>query len=56
MAALIKVETGIAPRLAPGRLGEFTIRVNGETVARKGWLKLPPDEQVLTAVRDALRP
>ncbi|MDQ1613134.1 MAG: hypothetical protein QOG00_3065 [Pyrinomonadaceae bacterium] len=54
MAALIKLETGIEPRLAPGRLAEFAVRVNGETVARKGWLKLPPAERVLEAVRDAL--
>jgi len=55
VAALIKLETGIEPRLAPGRLAEFAVRVNGETVAQKSWLKLPPDERVLEAVRDALR-
>ncbi|MDX6269491.1 MAG: hypothetical protein QOD28_714 [Acidobacteriota bacterium] len=54
VAALVKLETGIEPRLAPGRLAEFAVRVNGATVARKGWLKLPPDEHVLAAVRDAL--
>ena len=56
MAALIERATGIEPRLVPGWPGEFAVRVNGETVARKGWLKLPPDERVLAAVRDALRP
>ncbi|HEV2880738.1 MAG TPA: hypothetical protein VGX24_05465 [Pyrinomonadaceae bacterium] len=53
---MIKLETGIEPRLVQGGLGEFGVRVNGELVARKGWIKLPPDERVLAAVRDALRP
>lgn len=48
------LETGIEPRIAPGRPGEFTVWVNGTTVARKGWIKLPPDELVLAAVRAAL--
>ncbi|HEX8636305.1 MAG TPA: hypothetical protein VF703_19445 [Pyrinomonadaceae bacterium] len=56
MAALIKLEIGIEPRIAAGGLGEFTVLVNGEPVARKGWLKWPPDEHVLAAVRAALRP
>lgn len=56
MAALIKLETGIESRLVEGGLGEFTVRVNGKLAARKGWLKLPSDERVLAAVRDALRP
>jgi len=56
VAALIKLETGIEPRLAHGGLGEFAVRVNGRPIARKGWLKLPSDERVLAAVREALRP
>lgn len=55
MAALIKLETGIEPRLSEGGLGEFAVSVNGKLVARKGWLKWPSDERVLAAVRDALR-
>jgi sulfur carrier protein ThiS len=55
VAALIKHATGIEPQLAEGRLGEFAVRVNGEAVARRSWLKLPPDERVLAAVRAALR-
>lgn len=54
MAALIKLETGIEPRLVIGGLGEFTVRVNDRQVAQKGWLKLPSDERVLAAVREAL--
>ncbi len=56
MAALIEQETGIEPRLVEGGLGEFVVQVNGRAVARKGWLKLPPDERVLAAVREALLP
>jgi len=56
VAALIKLEIGIEPRITTGGLGEFTVLVNGKSVARKGWLRLPPDERVLAAVRDALRP
>jgi hypothetical protein len=54
VAASIKLETGIEPRLVEGGLGEFTVHVDGKLVARKSWLKLPPDERVLAAVRDAL--
>jgi hypothetical protein len=56
VAALIKLETGIEPRLAHGGLGEFAVRVNDRPVVKKGWIRLPPDERVLAAVRDALRP
>ncbi|MCA1566763.1 MAG: hypothetical protein LC803_14190 [Acidobacteria bacterium] len=51
---MIKLETGIEPRLVEGGWGEFAVCVNGQLVARKGWIKLPPDERVLAAVRDAL--
>ena len=56
MAALIKRETGIEPRLVVGGWGEFAVLVNDKTVVKKGWLKLPGDERVLCAVLDALRP
>jgi len=55
VAALIKRETGIEPQLAQGRLGEFSVRVDQRLVIKKGWIKFPPDEQVLAAVEDALR-
>ncbi|HEX8131749.1 MAG TPA: hypothetical protein VF527_21820 [Pyrinomonadaceae bacterium] len=55
MAALIKLEMGITARLVGGGLGEFAVRVNDRLVIKKGWIKLPPDERVLAAVRDALR-
>ena len=55
MAALIESETGVGVRLQGGSLGEFSVWLDGELVAKKGWIKLPPDEQVLAAVRRALR-
>lgn len=56
MAALIKVETGIEPRLVVGGWGEFAVLVNDKRVVKKNLLKLPSDERVLSAVREALRP
>jgi hypothetical protein len=56
VAALIKLETGIEPRLVVGGWGEFAVLVNDKTIVKKRWLKLPTDERVLSAVRDALRP
>jgi hypothetical protein len=36
-------------------MGEFSVWLDGKLVLKKGWIKLPSDEQVLAAVRDALR-
>jgi hypothetical protein len=55
VAALVGREIGIEPRLVHGRMGEFSVWVDGKLIVKKGWLKLPPDEQVLKALRDALR-
>lgn len=55
MAALVKLETGVEPRLVRGRVGEFSVWLDDKLVVKKSWLKLPSDEQVLAAVLDALR-
>jgi hypothetical protein len=56
VAALIKLETGIEPQLVVGGWGEFAVLLNDKTIVKRGLLKLPSDERVLSAVRDALRP
>lgn len=55
MAALLKGEIGIEPQLVQGRMGEFSVWLDGMLIVKKGWLKLPPDERVLKAVRNALQ-
>jgi hypothetical protein len=55
VAALIKREIGIEAQLMQGRIGEFSVWVDERRVAQKHWLRLPQDEQVLAAVRAALR-
>ena len=37
-----------------GAVGEFTVKVDGQVVARKGLLFLPSDRKILQAVRLAL--
>ena len=56
MAALFRREIGIEPRLVEGRVGEFSVWIDGKLVLKKGWIKLPSDEQVLAAVKSALQP
>jgi len=55
VAALLKGEIGIEPQLVQGRMGEFSVWLDGMLIVKKGWLKLPPDERVLKAVRNALQ-
>ena len=54
MAALIKQETGIDTDIIEGGRGEFTVWVGEETVAKKHAGVFPADEDVVTAVRQAL--
>ncbi len=54
MAELIKRELGTEPELSVGDRGEFTVWVGEQLVAKKGWVRFPPDQRVLTAVRQAL--
>ena len=54
MAELIKRELGVEPELVEGDRGEFTVWVGDQMVAKKGWVRFPPDERVLSGVRQAL--
>jgi hypothetical protein len=53
VAELIKRELGIEPELVEGNRGEFSIWVGDRMVAKKGWVRFPPDQKVLSAVRQA---
>lgn len=54
MAELIKSELGVEPELVTGKRGEFTVWVGERVVAKKGWIRFPPDQKVLAEVRQAL--
>jgi hypothetical protein len=54
VAELLKRELNVETELVRGDSGEFTVWVNGECVAKKGWLAFPPEDKVLEAVRQAL--
>jgi predicted Rdx family selenoprotein len=54
VAELLKKELGVETNLVEGDRGEFTVWVDDEVVAKKGWLGFPDDEKVLEAVRSAL--
>ena len=54
MAELIKRELGIETELVEGDRGEFTVWVGDQVVAKKGWVRFPPDQKVLSAVKLAL--
>lgn len=54
MAELIKRELGVEPELIEGDRGEFSVWVGDQLVAKKGWVRFPPDQRVLSAVRQAL--
>ena len=54
MADLLKSELGIEAELQQGRPGEFTVLVNDEVIAKKGFLTLPSDQKIIDAVKQAL--
>jgi hypothetical protein len=54
VAELIKRELGVQPELIEGDRGEFSVWVGNHVVAKKGWLRFPSDQKVLTAVRQAI--
>ena len=54
MAELIKREMGVEPELIEADLGEFSVWVGDRMVAKKGWVRFPSDQSVLSAVRQAL--
>ena len=54
MADLIKRELGVETELVEGDRGEFTVWVGERVVAKKGWVRFPSDQRVLSGVRQAL--
>ena len=52
MAASLKKEPGVDVEVVNGDRGEFTVSVDGRTVAEKGD-NLPSADEVLAAVRNA---
>jgi len=55
VAAYIKKESGIEVDIDPGgKLGEFTVWVNGKCVEEKDRLKFPDKNKILDAVRKEL--
>ena len=54
MAALIKKAMGLDPELVEGDRGEFTVWVGEKVVARKDSGVFPEDNDVLTAVQQAV--
>ena len=54
MAELIRRELGVEPEVVEGDRGEFTVWVGDRLVAKKGWVRFPSDQRVLSGVRQAL--
>jgi hypothetical protein len=54
VADLLKTELGIEVELQQGRPGEFTVLVNDEVIAKKGFLMLPSDQKIIDAIKQAL--
>lgn len=54
MAAFLKEKLGIEVQIIEGDRGEFTVWVGEQMVAKKGWIRFPSNDKVLTAVREAL--
>jgi hypothetical protein len=53
LADALRQEPGVEVSLVDGNRGELTVLVNGQEVAKKGFLFKPSVEKVLTAVREA---
>jgi hypothetical protein len=54
VADLLQRELGVHAELVEGDLGEFSVVVGDNVVAKKGLIFFPPDKKVLAAVRKAL--
>lgn len=55
MAAFIKSESEIEVELdSTGKIGEFTVWVDGKLVDKKGRLSFPDKKKILDAVKQAL--
>lgn len=53
MAALIQEKLGLPVELIKSGGGEFSVQVDGRTVAKRGLLTFPSDQKCLEAVRKA---
>ncbi len=54
MAAMLKREINIEASVVQGSRREFQVLVGEQVVAKKGWLRFPKDETVLSAVKQTL--
>ena len=54
VAEQIKQTLGIEAQLVKGGMGELSVLVNDQKVAKKGWFTTPSDEQILQAVKEAI--
>jgi hypothetical protein len=54
LAAHLKSELNIEPKVVVGERGEFVVKVDDQVVAKKGWIRLPSEKDVVAAVRAAL--
>jgi hypothetical protein len=52
---MIKKEFGIEAEMKNGGPGELSVSVNGEKVAKKGWFTSPSEQEILEAVRKAVK-
>jgi hypothetical protein len=44
---------GVEVETVGGKTGEFSVWVDNQLVAKKGWVRFPSDQKVLEAVRAA---
>ncbi|MBA3716294.1 MAG: hypothetical protein H0W76_28210 [Pyrinomonadaceae bacterium] len=51
---MLKRELDVEAELIEGGRGEFTVWVGDDVVAKKGWVRFPKEEVILSAVRQAL--
>jgi predicted Rdx family selenoprotein len=54
MAQSIKNTFDVETTLTPGGRGEFTVWVNGKTVVKKEGDDFPPEDQIISAVRQSV--
>jgi hypothetical protein len=51
---MIKQQLGAEAELIKGGMGELSVLVNGEKVAKKGWFSSPSEQEFVDAVREAI--
>lgn len=53
-AAAVKEALGVDPEIVPGKIGEFSVWVDGRKVASRGLFLFPTEGKIVDAVRAAL--